>query len=185
MSTLLPFYDADLVRRTATNLFYGWGYNFYRRENQLRADDQLIRSKAIWLLGLCAQSVETAESEYRREMLAAPTRMKPFPDTTAVGNAQRLERLHRSFLMVEARIQSLPVPENDRMNQRFRNEASTLQVLIATDESLIGQGELLHSMLTGQTGVWLLENMSSIEQGLEAVTSTLVRREAALFGNVR
>ena len=45
------FYDAGLLRQIATNLFYGWGYNFYRVENQLRADDQLVRTKAASLLG--------------------------------------------------------------------------------------------------------------------------------------
>lgn len=185
MSALFPFYDAGLVRQTATNLFHGWGYNFYKRENQLRADDQLVRAKATWLLGLSAKSVETAESEYRREMLPVPTRMKPFPDSTAVGNAQRLERLHRSFLSLEARLQSLPVPENDRMTQRFREEAATLQVLVATDELLIGQCDILRSMITGQPGSWLLENMSSIDLGLEAVNATLAQREEALLGRVR
>jgi hypothetical protein len=35
----------------ATNLFYGWGYNFYRIENQLRADDQMIRSRTpSWIV---------------------------------------------------------------------------------------------------------------------------------------
>ena len=43
------FYDVGPLRQVAINLFYGWGYNFYREENQLRADDQLIRSKAAWL----------------------------------------------------------------------------------------------------------------------------------------
>jgi len=45
------FYDAGALRQVATNLFCGWGYNFYRLENQLRADDQLVRSKAAGLLG--------------------------------------------------------------------------------------------------------------------------------------
>jgi hypothetical protein len=37
------FYDAGALRQVATNLLYGWGYNFYRIENQLRADDRLVR----------------------------------------------------------------------------------------------------------------------------------------------
>ncbi len=58
------FYDAGALRQIATNLFYGWGYNFYRVENQLRADDQLVRSKAASLLGIAMASVITAETEY-------------------------------------------------------------------------------------------------------------------------
>jgi len=81
------FYDAGALRQIATNLFYGWGYNFYRVENQLRADDQLVRSKAASLLGIAMASVEAAESAYRREFLPAPSRCKPFPDPAAVAAA--------------------------------------------------------------------------------------------------
>ena len=52
-----PIDQAGPARRLLSNLFYGWGYNFYRVENQLRADDQLVRSKAAWLLGLATASV--------------------------------------------------------------------------------------------------------------------------------
>ncbi|HKR27390.1 MAG TPA: hypothetical protein VJS11_08040, partial [Acidobacteriaceae bacterium] len=61
------FYDASLLRQLATNLFYGCGYNFYRVENQLRADDQFVRSKAASLLGEAMSSVCAAESAYRRD----------------------------------------------------------------------------------------------------------------------
>src|SRR6202012_3674089 len=89
------FYDAGALRQIATNLFYGWGYNFYRVENQLRADDQLIRSKAASLLGIAMAGVETVEGASRREFLPPPSRGKPFPDPAAVAIAQRLERLAR------------------------------------------------------------------------------------------
>ena len=75
----LDFYDAGALRQIATNLFYGWGYNFYKQENQLRADDQIVRAKAGWILSNAAASVDAAESDFRREFLPAPTRAKPFP----------------------------------------------------------------------------------------------------------
>ena len=182
MATLFPFYDAGFVRQVATNLFYGWGYNFYRLENQLRADDQLVRSKSIWLLGLAAGSVQTAEAEYRREFLPAPSRAKPFPDTKALADAQQLERLFRSILALEAQLQSSPVPENDRMTQHFRQEAPTLQALITRDEQLVGQCEMLRAMLDRQTGPWMLTNMAQVTLGLEAITASLTQRQAVLLG---
>ena len=95
------FYDAGALRQVATNLFYGWGYNFYRVENQLRADDQLVRSKAAWLLGIAMASVR------RRDRIPArifPRALagKPFPDAAAVAAAQRLERLARGIGALEA-----------------------------------------------------------------------------------
>ena len=93
----------------------------------MRADDQLVRSKAAGLLGIAMASVSEAETEYRREFLPPPSRQKPFPDPAAVASAQRLERLAQGIGALEALIQQQPVPENDRMTQRYRQEAPTLK----------------------------------------------------------
>ena len=174
------FYNADALEQVAINLFHGWGYNFYRLENQLRADDQLVRSKASWLLGLAMAGVEAAETEYRREFLPAPTRARPFPDAAAVAGAQRLERLARAIGALEATIQQQPVPENDRMTQRFRSEARTLVTLMQHDQQLVGQCELLRVMVSGTDGAALLKRAADLEAGLEAIRATLHKREAVL-----
>jgi hypothetical protein len=176
------FYDASLLRQIATNLFYGWGYNFYRTENQLRADDQLVRSKAAGLLSQAMDAVETAESAYRREHLPPPSRSKPFPDAEAVAAAQRLEQLARAIGALSAAVQHQPAPENDRMTQRYRDEATTLQTLLQSDERLAGQCELLRSMVQGQDGVAILGKMADLEAGVDAIRGTLQRRDAVLSG---
>jgi hypothetical protein len=176
----MGFYDAGTLRQIATNLFYGWGYNFYRTENQLRADDQLIRSKAAWLLGLAMSSVTTAEDEYRREFLPVPSRAKPFPDAEAVAAAQRLERLAREIGALEAFLHQQPVPENDRMTQRYRQEAPTIRILIENDEQLVGQCELMRSMVEKQNGTAILKGLPDLQVGLEAIRSTLQKRQAVL-----
>jgi hypothetical protein len=175
------FYDAGVLRQLATNLFYGWGYNFYRKENQLRADDQLIRSKAASLLGEAMASVCSAESEYRREYLPPPTRAKPFPDAEAVASAQKLERLAKAIGALEAQVQHQPAPENDRMTQRYRQEAPTLQKLIEHDERLVGQCELLRKTVSGQDGLAILKRLSDLEAGLDAIRETLRNRESVLL----
>jgi len=180
----MGFYDAGALRQIATNLFYGWGYNFYRTENQLRADDQLIRSKAAWLLGLAMASVTTAENEYRRQFLPAPSRAKPFPDAEAVAAAQRLERLAQQIGALEVFLHQQPVPENDRMTQRYRQEAPTLKTLIENDEQLVGQCELLRSLVNKQDGTAILNSLPDLEAGLEAIRSTLQKREAVLHDRV-
>jgi hypothetical protein len=177
----LDFYDAGALRQIATNLFYGWGYNFYKQENQLRADDQLVRAKAGWILSNAAASVDAAERDFRREFLPAPSRAKPFPDATAVASAQQLERLAKDIRAVANRLAELPVPENDRMTQRFREEAPTLQGLIALDEQLVGQCELLRSTVDKRDGAWIAETMKEIRGGLEAIDATLMKRQALLL----
>lgn len=179
------FYDVGVLRQVATNLFYGWGYNFYRIENQLTADDQLVRSKAASLLAIATAGVRAAEANYRREFLPPPSREEPFPDTAAVAAAQGLERLADAIGVLEASIQQQPVPENDRMTQRYRQERPTLEAVIQLDERLVGQCELLRSTLNGQDGVSILRNLTDLESGLEAIRSTLNSREAVLLERAR
>jgi len=178
---MMDFYDAGTLRQIATNLFYGWGYNFYKQENQLRADDQLVRAKAGWILGNAAASVTAAESEFRREFLPPPSRAKPFPDAAAVASAQQLERLAKDISAITNRLAELPVPENDRMTQRFREEAPTLQGLITLDEQIVGQCELLRSTLEKRDGAWVVEHVKEIRGGLEAIDATLTKRQALLL----
>jgi len=175
------FYDAGPLQQVAINLFYGWGYNFYRKENQLRADDLLIRSKVGALLGSARKSVETAESDYRREFLPPPSREKPRPDAVAVAGAQALERLSHAIGTLSSQMTSLPVPENNRMIQRHREEAPTLQRLIESDQTLTGQAELLRSMLDQKDGKWIIDNAASIAEGITAISETLRVRQMLLF----
>lgn len=179
------FYDEDPLRHAAINLFNGWGYNFYRRENQLRADDQLVRSKAAWLLGLAQAEVERAEAAWRRESIPAPTRAQPYPDPAAVAAAQAIERLSRSVGALIGRIHAQPVPENDRMTERYRQEAATLEQLGRRDERLIGQCELLRSLLEGRDGAWVTQNLALLESGLAAVEATLRDRAGLLQDRLR
>ena len=175
------FYAADSLEQIAINLFYGWGYNFYKVENQLRADDQMVRSKASWLLGGAATAVSAAESDYRREFLPAPSRAKPFPDAAAVASAQKLERLHSALTGLEQFLHQLPAPENDRMTQRYRLEAPTLMNLVHYDSLLVGQCELMRKTVTGLDGKTILQMLPDLEAGIAAIRATLHDREAVLM----
>jgi hypothetical protein len=175
------FYDAGPLQQIAINLFHGWGYNFYRKENQLRADDQLIRSKAAWILGLARASLDDAEQAHRRVKLPAPSREHPFPDAAAVEAVQMLERLSKTVGALIGRLHAAPAPENDRMTQRHRGEAETLTALGECDERLIGQSELLRSALVGKEPEWILENAAFVRDGLSAIEETLRQRQAILI----
>ena len=176
----MDFYDAGPLKQVAINLFYGWGYNFYRAENQLRADDQMIRSKAASLLGQAHASLDQAEQAFRRERMPLPTRDRPFPDPAALQACQGLERLAGQVGALVARLHALPAPENDRMTQRYRNEAQTLEDLAACDEMLIGQSETLRVLVERKGPDWVLENRAAIEAGVAAIEETVRRRQSIL-----
>jgi hypothetical protein len=175
-----PFYDVGPVEQVAINLFHGWGYNFYRKENQLRADDQLVRTKAAWLLGLAHKSVDVAEGAFRREKIPAPSRAHPYPDPEAVRDVQALETLGRAIAAVISRLHALPTPENDRMTERYRNEAETLRRLGACDGQLIGKCELLRALVESRGYDQLLGDRDQLAEGLAAIEETLRERQALL-----
>ena len=175
------FYDLPELEQIAVNLFYGWGYNFYRVENQLRADDQLIRTKTGWLLGLALKSIATAESAYRRDALPPPSRANPRPDPEAVAGARALERMAQTVSALEGQVRAQPSPENDRMSERYRAEGPTLLQLIDCDKHLVGQAEVLRAMLEHKPAPWMLENATQIAEGVEALTQTLRLRAATLL----
>jgi hypothetical protein len=179
MSTSL-FYDVGKLDQTAINLFYGWGYNFYRRENQLRADDLIIREKACWLLGISRSMIEAAQSAYRRHYLPPPSRARPLPDPAAVVAAQSLETLSSSIGQLEGIIRALPVPENDRMTQRFRQEAETLVALAACDQRLVGLAELLRQALEGKDHDWILANLGSLQDAIGLMMTRVRERQSLL-----
>jgi len=83
---------------------------------------------------------------------------------------------------IEQLIHQQPAPENDRMTQRYRNEAQTLQTLIEHDEQLVGHCELMRSMVSEQDGAALLKSAADIESGLQVIRTTLQHREAVLLG---
>jgi hypothetical protein len=174
------FYDVGALRQVAINLFYGWGYNFYRKENQLRADDQLVRAKAAELLNEANDVILAAERDYRRRYFKPPSRENPYPNAQAIAGAQSLERLAQDVGALKTYIGTLPVPEGDRMSERYRREEATLAALIACDEQLIGQSELLRAALAGQDAAWILENQAVVRTGLTALRATLLKRAAAL-----
>ena len=177
------FYAADPLEQVAINLFYGWGYNFYRVENQLRADDLLVRAKAGGLLGNARAVVDAAEAAYRRSNIAAPTRAKPFPDPQVVEKARALERLAGAISAVEGQVRAQPAPENDRMSELYRTERDTLMRLGQHDGRLVGQAELLRARLaTALDAAAILAVLPEIEEGLRALADTLRKRRAVLEG---
>ena len=180
----LEFYNAGLLRQIATNLFYGWGYNFYRVENQLRADDQLVRSKCTLLLNAASGSVESAEHTYRREHLPAPTRANPYPNAEAISNAQSLERLAHELRALTGQLTALPVPANDRMTQRYRHEAETLQTLIEHDAELTGRCDMLRAALEAMTPTVIIDAMPQLTAGLTSIEAALKARQIVLVGVV-
>jgi hypothetical protein len=173
------FDDLEALEKIAVNLFYGWGYNFYRLENQLRADDLTVRAKVGWLLGQAREAVETAEGAWRRSF-PTPTRERPLPDPALSEGARRLEAMSRRIGALEGQIRSQPAPEADHMTNRYRREAETLHTLLQCDLALAGRAETLRALVEIADGAVLLARESEIDKGLNSLARNLRERQAIL-----
>ena len=174
------FYAADPIEQVAVNLFYGWGYNFYRVENQLRADDLLVRHQVAGILGEARAAVGDAEAAYRREHLPPLSREHPRPDPAALRLAGALEALVARLAAASGRIRSLPAPANDRISQRHRQEAETLARLLRADMALTGQAESLRRAVLGQSPDWIVEHVPELTACLAAIDAAVASRQAIL-----
>jgi hypothetical protein len=173
-------YDADTVERAAINLFYGWGYNFYRIENQLRADDLLARYHVAGILGEARKTVDRAEAAFRAERLPQPSREKPTHDPQVMRDVAALEALVRRIAALADRIRAQPAPENDRITQRHRREADTLARLLAADTSLTGNAEALRQGLEGREPAWILDHVDALGRYIDTIEAALRERAAIL-----
>ena len=100
-----------------------------------------------------------------------------FPLQDAIAT---LEGLSNEAGRIEGVVRSMPVPENDRMTQRYRQEAETLAHLCELDQHLVGQAESLQRMLQGRNAAFLLAHAPDYQQGFAAITQTIRDRQALL-----
>jgi hypothetical protein len=142
-----PINSAGPIKKTALLLFYGWGYNFYRRENQLRADDLLVRNKAGGIIAQARAHLGMLETEYRRLNLPAPSREHPLPDRQKTDQARRLERCRRAIETVTTAILNAPTPTDDLIWLRHRTEGGLLQTLQDIDVRLVDAAVEFHDRL--------------------------------------
>ena len=141
------FYDTYADEKLVITLFNGWGYNFYRAENQLRADDLMVRARVSEMLSAARAGVEAAEAAHRREHLPPPSRKRPRPDPAALLRARELEALGARIGALEGQIRALPMPPTDRMTQRLRDERTTLEALLQADRAMVAGAARLRALL--------------------------------------
>ena len=174
--------DPGPARGLLSNLFYGCGYNFYRRATELHADDLVIRWKLSQLVADCRAHLSSLEATFRREHRAESGRDYAFLDPSAVATAQSLLHAQLDLQAMETAIRVAAVPEADRLHQRNREERGTLERLVALD------GDVLLALVTLRDAVMRLSDgcaaaarMGSLLQasGFSALWS---RREALLSG---
>jgi hypothetical protein len=131
----------DPLVRQLQLLLTGYGYNFYDKKNQARADDLLVRQKAAGSLEDAGQALGRLEADYRRRYIPPATRENPYPPAEAMQKWQEIGQLKERITQLAARIRGMPVPTQDRTWARFRAELPLLHQLLNFDYGLVNLTE--------------------------------------------
>lgn len=135
--------EGNPLYETWEMLLHGYGYNFYRKDNQARADDLLVRQSAGHFIGEAAKKLRQLESEYQRRQLPPATREHPFPPPEKLATHRAIRELRQQVLTLESELRGLPAPPEDKTWMRHRTQLDTLKQLLVHDVQFVGAAKLL------------------------------------------
>ena len=176
-----PIAQAGPGRRLLSNLFYGGGYNFYRREDEPHVDDLLIRRKLSQLLRDSAAHVASLHAAFRRKHLP-PGRDCAYANHGAVGMEIALERAQRELQAMEMAVATAAAPEVGCIRRHDRDEGGAPAKLVALD------GEALHALVTLRDAIARFDNGTAAAVGIDSLLKASdfgalwSRRQALLSG---
>lgn len=142
MAIPLPGEGSPLYQ-TWEMLLHGYGYNFYRKDNQARADDLLVRQHAAHFISTAAGKVQKLEADYRRQHLPPASREQPLPPADRLATHRALRELEQEILGLEAALRGLSAPPEDKTWMRHRRQLETLRQLLVHDVQFVGAAQLL------------------------------------------
>ena len=132
-------------------LLTGYGYNFYNSTNQARADDLLVRERASYHLAQAAAMLTNLRAEYQSRFIPPLTRANPDPPQEAMAQVRQMEALQQELSAIESHIRGMPVPTQDRIWQRFRQEQGLLEQLLNFDLTLVRDCEQVYQYVAQLT----------------------------------
>jgi hypothetical protein len=168
---------ADLdesIRRTWNLLLNGWGFNWYRLDNQLRADDVLLRNRVRGDLDTACARLREVEAAFRRRHLPAPTRANPFPDPEKLRAANAIASLRERVAATETQVRGSPMPPNDRIWAAHRDHEATL------DTRLIGTAHDMAACLDAADEADLTATLERCETLRRTLDRALASRKTLL-----
>jgi hypothetical protein len=175
-----PVNGTGPARRLLSNLFYGCGYTFYRRGNELSADDQLIRDKLVQLLQESRAHLSALQATFLLQHRPAPWVPQ---GAAAVFTAQALRHAQRDLEAMEAAVLIDMPPEVGCINQGSPEARGRLEMLVALD------GDALLALVTLRDAITRLADggaaaaMMSSLLAASGFTALWSRRQALLLGD--
>src|SRR5207248_52959 len=96
-------------------LLTGYGYNFYNRANQARADDLLVRERASYFLAQAVALLTQLRGDYFTRFIPPLTRANPDPPQEAMAQMREIEAVQQALAQIESHIRGMSVPTQDRI----------------------------------------------------------------------
>ncbi len=124
-------------------LLNGWGFNWYRAENLMRADDILLRNRADQLLGEAQSALRQAEAAFRTAHLPPPSRAQPLPDGASLAELRAFRALVVELDSLRTAIRGAAMPPDDKIWRRHRDEPEMLARLGRCDATLAAAAQAL------------------------------------------
>jgi hypothetical protein len=129
---------AHPLYQTWVMLLNGYGFNWYREENMLRADDLMIRAKASEHLAAAAGRLRDLEGAYMKRHVPPPSREHPFADPDQLAAARRIRAAKERVGELDTRLRGASIPPDDKIRSRYRKERELLKNLADWDTVLVG-----------------------------------------------
>jgi len=125
-------------------LLTGYGYNFYNKTNLARADDLMVRERASYNLSQSVAILAQLRSDYHTRFVPPLTRANPDPPGEAMAQLRDIEDVQQVLSGLESHIRAMPVPTQDRIWSRIRQEQTLLMQLLNFDLVLVRSSEQIY-----------------------------------------
>lgn len=163
-------------------LLTGYGYNFYNKTNQARADDMLVRERASYNLSQAIALLVQLRSDYYTRFIPPLTRANPDPPQEAMVQIREIEVVQQALSNVETRIRGMSVPTQDRIWERFRHEQALLMQLLQFDLNLVRSCEQIYYVVAQLTPeAWRSQGSSGLRYMIQQLTHLAQEREHFLL----
>ena len=133
-------------------------------------------------LGEAANALRELRTEYRRRFVPPPTRGQPDPPRDRPDRLGKMARLQDRLSVLETSIRSMALPTQDRVWERFRQEATLLSELLLHDYDLIAPCQEIRDQVQALTAdAWSPEVAARLHQSASQLERAM--RASALFLN--
>ena len=172
----------DPIMQQLQLMLTGYGYNFYNKTNQARADDLLVRERASYNLAQAVALLTQLRNDYYTRFIPPLTRANPDPPQEAMAHLREIEAVQQAIANVETHIRGMAVPTQDRIWWRFRQEQPLLFQLLNFDLALVRDSEQIYEYVSHLTPeAWQAQGSGPLRQLIQQLTQVAKDRERFLL----